>query len=111
MIETRPKRVRIRRGKPLPPGSVWVARPTCWGNPFKIDHTQRHFVTAHDESVRMFREWVMAPERAELREKARAELRGLDLACWCRPGLACHSDVWLEIANGPEGPGEGGHAR
>lgn len=28
------------------------------------------------------------------------ELRGRDLACWCPPGLPCHADVLLEIANG-----------
>ncbi|MBU8830859.1 DUF4326 domain-containing protein [Mycolicibacterium goodii] len=26
-------------------------------------------------------------------------LRGRDLACWCAPGLACHADVLLELAN------------
>ena len=28
--------------------------------------------------------------------------RGRPLACWCRPGLACHADVLLAIANGVE---------
>jgi Domain of unknown function (DUF4326) len=27
------------------------------------------------------------------------ELRGKNLACWCKPGCACHADVLLEIAN------------
>jgi len=27
------------------------------------------------------------------------ELRGRDLACWCKPGAPCHADVLLEIAN------------
>lgn len=29
----------------------------------------------------------------------RHELRGKDLACWCKPGAPCHADVLLEIAN------------
>ena len=27
------------------------------------------------------------------------ELRGKNLACWCRPGAPCHADVWLARAN------------
>ncbi len=35
-------------------------------------------------------------------EEIVAELRGRNLACWCRPGEPCHADVLLEIANRPE---------
>jgi hypothetical protein len=27
------------------------------------------------------------------------ELRGKNLACWCKPGEPCHADVLLELAN------------
>ncbi len=27
------------------------------------------------------------------------ELRGKNLACWCKPGFPCHADVLLELAN------------
>lgn len=27
------------------------------------------------------------------------DLRGKNLACWCKPGCACHADVLLELAN------------
>lgn len=27
------------------------------------------------------------------------DLRGRDLACWCKPGCPCHADVLLELAN------------
>jgi hypothetical protein len=36
------------------------------------------------------------PSRADMR----AELRGHNLACWCRPGTPCHADVLIELANG-----------
>ena len=26
-------------------------------------------------------------------------LRGKNLACWCKPGTACHADVLLRLAN------------
>lgn len=29
------------------------------------------------------------------------ELRGCDLACWCRLDQPCHADVLLELANAP----------
>lgn len=31
--------------------------------------------------------------------RARAELAGKDLMCWCPEGSPCHADVLLEIAN------------
>jgi hypothetical protein len=37
----------------------------------------------------------------ELHRDIIAELRGHDLACWCRIGDPCHADVWLEVANAP----------
>jgi hypothetical protein len=36
-----------------------------------------------------------APSHAEIR----TELRGKDLACWCKAGDPCHADVLLELAN------------
>lgn len=27
------------------------------------------------------------------------ELRGLDLACWCKESDRCHADILLEVAN------------
>lgn len=31
-----------------------------------------------------------------------SELRGKNLACWCRLDQPCHADVLLEIANGSD---------
>lgn len=30
------------------------------------------------------------------------ELRGKNLACWCKPGDPCHADILLRIANKPQ---------
>jgi hypothetical protein len=75
---------------------VYVGRPTRWGNPFVVgrDGKQGECVTLH-------RDWLLAPERASLRQAVRAELRGKDLVCWCAP-RRCHADVLLEIANSDE---------
>lgn len=47
---------------------------------------------AHHKAVEHYMGYVPTP--TELRP-----LRGHDLACWCPPGLPCHADVLLAIAN------------
>jgi len=32
-------------------------------------------------------------------DEIRANLRGHNLACWCKPGEPCHADVLIEMAN------------
>ena len=89
----RPKRIQVKRTKGfrLPPGAVYVARPTKWGNPFR-------------PGPRLTREKMVAKYRAYLLKRpdlmaALPELRGADLACWCKPDEACHADVLIELAN------------
>ena len=73
--------------------AVYIGRPSRWGNPFRLGvDGDRQAV------VQKFREFVMEPGQAKLRERARQELRGKTLGCWCAP-LSCHGDVWEEIAN------------
>jgi hypothetical protein len=75
-----------------------VTRPGPFGNPFPVkDH-------GHEEAVRLFAGWLHEPGQAALRERVRRELRGLDLACSCKPGQTCHADALLELANeAPDG--------
>lgn len=64
-----------------------------WGNPFPMKDSsddERDRVTAQYE------EWIRA--QPELIEKARKELCGKVLACWCAP-KKCHGYVLAEIAN------------
>ena len=42
---------------------------------------------------------VTAGRRPPTREEIRRELRGRDLACWCRLDQSCHADVLLKLAN------------
>ena len=52
------------------------------------------------DAVEWFRDYLkMNPDGQRLAERARVELRGKNLACWCKPGEPCHADVLLEIAN------------
>lgn len=91
-----PKRIQMTRQRPWRadyPDAVIVARPSKWGNPFRI-RKDRDAARA----VAMFRELLESDQRARARV---AELAGRDLACWCRLDQACHADVLLEIANPP----------
>lgn len=99
-----------------------VSRPGRWGNPFQVD------LLGRDLAVEMFRDLLSgffdpyklkhltdaefkevydaktAFERrlncgTELRSGLRRELRGKNLACFCKPGDVCHADVLLDLAN------------
>ena len=70
---------------------VYIGRPGPWGNPFSIgtDGTR-------EEVVEKYAEWLLS--QPDLVEKARRELNGKVLGCWCAPKL-CHGDILVEIAN------------
>jgi hypothetical protein len=88
-----PNRIQLsrRKGWRKPPGAVVVARPSRWGNPYRVaDHGRA-------EAVARYRRYLA--DHPELAEAARRELAGKDLACWCKPGDLCHADVLLEVAN------------
>jgi len=93
-----PKRIQLSRaaGWRLPAGAVSVASPTKWANPFR---PARRTPAANAAAVEHYRDYLAA--NPALIRLARAELPGLDLACWCAPALPCHADILLAIANPP----------
>lgn len=78
---------------------VYVGRPSIWGNPFSHLHgTLAEFkVDLREESIDRFEKWILS--NPELIEKAKKELKGKILGCWCAP-LPCHGDILAKIANG-----------
>src|SRR5262249_35983357 len=87
-----------RKGWRRPPNSRSVARPGRLGNSVvRVEEAG-----SNAAAVERLREWALAPEQAEYRAMVRRELRGKNLACWCRTGLSCHADVLLEIAHEEE---------
>ena len=66
-------------------------RDEGWGNPFKIGRDGNR-----GEVIEKYRALIL--DSRELQARARRELRGKILGCWCAP-LSCHGDVLLEIAN------------
>ena len=73
-----------------------VSEPAVYGDP-----------EAHLAAIEEYRRWAFAPEQAAWRESVRQGLRGWNLACYCKPGLDCHADVLLKIANSEEAHPEG----
>ena len=77
----------------IPEGAVYIGRPSIWGNPFILGEDGDR-----SRVIYMYREWIR--EQPDLVEKARKELAGKDLVCYCAP-KQCHGDILLEIANTP----------
>lgn len=100
-----PHRVQIQRraGWVLPPNTVWVARPSRYGNIFRIGAPNP---TPNGPSgpmsraiaVALYRDWLTTMTPANLGEWLEP-LRGHDLACYCALDQECHADVLLELAN------------
>lgn len=63
-----------------------------FANPFKIGKDGDRA-----DVIEKYRTWLLA--QPELVERARRELNGKRLGCWCAP-LACHGDVLAEICDG-----------
>lgn len=108
-----PARIQLKRsaGYRKPPEAIVVARPSVWGNPFRIQRRPdagSYIVAAPGGGVTgIFPTKASAAEFAvalyrqnvHLTEAQLLELHGRDLACWCPPGQPCHADVLLEWAN------------
>jgi hypothetical protein len=124
-----PKRVQRKRTKGwrMPEGAVYVGRPTSWGSPYIVCRgvvgiTRRHRVPRpvvgwcvstlsgatllfrqREEALRAsvwhFERALRGGQLAVTVEDVRRELRGKDLACWCRASDPCHADVLLRVAN------------
>lgn len=80
----------------MPAGTIYVGRPSRWGNPIRCSPT----ADGRAEAVAEYRRWLGS--RPDVRAMVRAELVGCDLACWCPLTEPCHADVLLEVANGGE---------
>ncbi|WP_431860245.1 DUF4326 domain-containing protein [Azospirillum sp.] len=123
MGDHRPQRLQLsrKRGARLPAGTVKVDRTSkLLGNPFKpINPKNPDHVRA---AVDYYRRYLENPGRAEFQcgpatgvalafippwhhaddvLRVLPQLRGRNLACWCKPGAPCHGDVLLELANPP----------
>jgi hypothetical protein len=105
------ERIRLSRAKGwrLPENAVNVARPGPWGNPFVVgkDGDRARCVELFELALAGYlcvstSHATIDAQRALFRHvhKHLGQLRGKDLACWCRlDGKPCHADVLLRLAN------------
>ena len=82
------------------PYDVYIGRPSPWGNPFsdKPKSIAEVKTETREEAIACYEEYLR--QNPELIERAKRELKGKVLGCWCKP-KACHGDILAKIANEP----------
>jgi len=77
---------------------VYIGRPSPWGNPFTFKSgTLAQSVVPVGEVLARYQEWLLG--QPDLVARARRELAGKVLGCWCAP-KRCHGDILAAVANG-----------
>jgi hypothetical protein len=121
-----PNRVQRKRvkGWRMPPNTVYVGRGSIWGNPFRIGDHWRHGagrvetgnLSFNTQLLKAFGDRNLTQEDCVLAYRiyldyagiahrdgywwpGPSDLRGRNLACWCKGEDACHADILLERAN------------
>lgn len=121
------------KGWRMPPNTKYVGRPSKYGNPFKLIGDQIYCDASHrrkildpwvlftdqlfdplngDRAIVFFyRHWlaglydsggIVRPRGFTLDEMER-ELKGKNIACWCKQGTPCHGQVILDYLYGEDG--------
>ena len=88
---SKPKVYNKRRPREIPHGSVYIGRPSQFGNPFSKGSKAKN--------IDDFRKY--AEDRLEREPNWLKPLKGQNLVCWCAP-KGCHGDVLIELANQDE---------
>lgn len=115
----KPIRVQRKRTKgwKMPENTVYVGRPTIFGNPFKVGETYKlgedGYIIAsgsalqyvfgdtikvrdNAHAVELFKNWIA---KHPLPQYLLNDIEGQNLACFCPLDKPCHADVLLELAN------------
>ena len=106
--------VRIQRkrtkGWKMPPNTVYVGRPTKWGNPYKIGDIgfayevleKGKMIKTNQDAVEVYKKWLISdPSAPSIVGEVIQELRGKNLCCWCSLDEPCHADFLLQLASSP----------
>lgn len=80
-----------KKGWKMPPNTVKVSRPSKWGNQFAVAEYGRQL------AVDNYRRYLIG--KRVIGALDMSELKGKNLACWCKLDEACHADVLLAMAN------------
>lgn len=123
-----PKRIQRKRTKgfKLPPNTIYVGRPSKWGNPFKVGCIMNYMDILHfmdfkdvkkyfqvkgqtvnaiakkpldiEDSMYLYKKYKFNVTE-ETKKKLLTQLKGKNLACWCPMDKPCHADILLKLAN------------
>ena len=85
-----PKVVHCQGNRSDTEDTVYIGRPSKWGNRFAIGVNGR----TRTEAISLYRSWITTDGKHLLNDLH--ELKGKNLACWCSP-KPCHGDVLLEL--------------
>jgi hypothetical protein len=106
MTLDKPKRIQRKRTKGwrMPENTVYVGRGSFWGNPFKVgvDGDAKECIKKYANHILPFKHGGTFDEYIHSEMMLRAikdDLKGKNLACWCKEGEPCHGDFLLELAN------------
>lgn len=84
-------RVLNKKTDAIPPGAVYIGRPSIFGNPYRIGKSM-----TRETVIGLYRNYFKMRLRTDPDfKKAVDSLKGKDLVCWCAP-LSCHGDVIVE---------------
>lgn len=73
----------------MPANTVYVGRPTRWGNPYKVTEYSRK------DAIKLYEQWLR--NELKLFPGLLDPLKGKNLACFCSLDEPCHADVILKI--------------
>lgn len=123
------KRIQRKRTKGwrMPPNTIYVGRPSRWGNPVKIVDVSDELTYPDEKAWRVYSETgsIVSDDYVSTIEEARHDatewyreaiahfvmlydpdfyvpLQGKNLACWCPLDQPCHADVLIEMVEAKE---------
>lgn len=118
MVEVKRIQRQRTKGWRMPPNTIYVGRPSPWGNPFSLRRGEAGEATMTRQYIADdYRRWLTHWHGGVIESGTGAlicwclrygdrdavlallpSLRGHDLACWCLEDQPCHADVLLELA-------------
>jgi hypothetical protein len=87
VVPVRPRVVHCKRAA----YDVYIGRPSVWGNPYVIGRDGDRATV-----IRKYRDMIQG--RPALLARAKRELAGKTLGCYCAP-QACHGDVLADLVS------------
>jgi hypothetical protein len=99
------------KGWRMPSNTIYVGRPHYYGNPFVIGNSSNTDYSCYDgiphtitntaqKAVDNYEFWLKnTADGQSVILRAKNELLGKNLACWCPLNKPCHADVLIDVLN------------